>query len=109
MESRNNAPTLRKDAILSYVYLNDICIKLQELFCYLTLRPRNRQTMQELNKLVDANYNLKIKEMKLEKAGFSRSSSQHNYYCPIKLEYIFSNDDEPLKTVSRGDRRATTR
>ena len=49
--------------------------------------------MQKLNKLVYIHYNLKLRSRNRKRRQFE---DQRDYFCPINLDYIFSEEDTVL-------------
>ena len=90
-----SAPALRTIAIkvLSQTTSSSNCERNWSTFSFIHTRPRNRLTMQKLNKLVYIHYNLKLRSRNRKRRQFE---DQRDYFCPINLDYIFSEEDTVL-------------
>ncbi|RWR73239.1 hypothetical protein CKAN_00150000 [Cinnamomum micranthum f. kanehirae] len=90
-----SAPALRTIAIkvLSQTTSSSNCERNWSTFSFIHTRPRNRLTMQKLNKLVYIHYNLKLRSRNRRRRQFE---DHREYFCPINLDYIFSEEDTVL-------------
>ena len=90
-----SAPALRTIAIkvLSQTTSSSNCERNWSTFSFIHTRPRNRLTMLKLNKLVYIHYNLKLRSRNRRRRQFE---DHRDYFCPINLDYIFSEDDTVL-------------
>ena len=89
-----SAPILRKVAIkvLSQTTTPSNCERNWSTFSLIHTKVRNRLTMQKLNKLVYIHYNIKLRNRQRR-----REFEDHpDYFCPINLNYIFSENDDVL-------------
>ncbi|RWR73192.1 hypothetical protein CKAN_00144800 [Cinnamomum micranthum f. kanehirae] len=90
-----SAPILRKIAmkVLSQTTTSSNCERNWSTFSFIHTKVRNRLTMQKLNKLVYIHYNIKLRNRQRRRREFE---DQTDYFCPINLNYIFSENDDVL-------------
>ncbi|RWR72996.1 Copia protein [Cinnamomum micranthum f. kanehirae] len=91
----DSAPALRTIAIkvLSQTTSSSNCERNWSAFSFIHTRLRNRLTMQKFNKLVYIHYNLKLWSRNRRRRQFE---DHRDYFCPINLDYIFSEEDTVL-------------
>ena len=89
------APTLRTIAtkVLSQTTSSSNYKRNWSTFSFIHTSPRNRLTMQKLNKLAYIHYNRKLRSRNRKRRQFE---DQRDYFCPINLDYIFSEEDTAL-------------
>lgn len=87
VELWKSAPVLRMIAIkvLSQTTSSLNCEINWRTFSFIHTKPRNKLTMEKLNKLVYIHYNLKLQSKNRRRAF----KDQQDYFCLINLETIF--------------------
>ena len=90
-----STPILRKIVmkVLSQTTTSSNCERNWSTFSFIHTKVRNRLTMQKLNKLVYIHYNIKLRHRQRRRREFE---DQTDYFCPINLDYIFSENDDVL-------------